>query len=160
MNASSDYDCLCWHSHHPHLTVVIYLFATFYLFPCHICGKPDGAVVKNLPANQETQVWFLGQEDPWRKKWQPTPVFLPGKFHGQRNRWSTVCGVTRVGHDLATKPSVFYTCSHKISAEAVTSDKGHWFLHSSWPPLLEALGHCPITVSAQSSGYPPTWEKL
>ena len=21
---------------------------------------------------------------PWRKKWQPTPVFLPGKFHGQR----------------------------------------------------------------------------
>ena len=21
---------------------------------------------------------------PWRKKWQPAPVFLPGKFHGQR----------------------------------------------------------------------------
>ena len=21
----------------------------------------------------------------WRKKWQPTPVFLPGKFHGQRS---------------------------------------------------------------------------
>ena len=21
----------------------------------------------------------------WRKKWQPTPVFLPGEFHGQRN---------------------------------------------------------------------------
>ena len=20
---------------------------------------------------------------PWRNKWQPTPVFLPGKFHGQ-----------------------------------------------------------------------------
>ena len=20
----------------------------------------------------------------WSKKWQPTPVFLPGKFHGQR----------------------------------------------------------------------------
>ena len=30
---------------------------------------------------------------PWRKKRQPTPVFLPGKFHGQRklvgyNQWS------------------------------------------------------------------------
>ena len=23
-------------------------------------------------------------EDPLVKKWQPTPVFLPGKFHGQR----------------------------------------------------------------------------
>ena len=22
---------------------------------------------------------------PWRKKWQPIPVFLPGKSHGQRN---------------------------------------------------------------------------
>ena len=21
----------------------------------------------------------------WRRKWQPTPVFVPGKFHGQRN---------------------------------------------------------------------------
>ena len=22
---------------------------------------------------------------PWRKKWQTTPVFLPGESHGQRN---------------------------------------------------------------------------
>ena len=22
---------------------------------------------------------------PWRRKWQPTPVILPGRFHGQRN---------------------------------------------------------------------------
>ena len=22
---------------------------------------------------------------PWRMKWQPTPVFWPGEFHGQRN---------------------------------------------------------------------------
>ena len=22
---------------------------------------------------------------PWRKKWQPSPVFFPGKFHGQRS---------------------------------------------------------------------------
>ena len=31
---------------------------------------------------------------PWRRKWQPTPVFLPGKFHGQRRVWrATVHGV-------------------------------------------------------------------
>ena len=24
---------------------------------------------------------------PWSKKWQSTPVFLPGKFHGQRGAW-------------------------------------------------------------------------
>ena len=22
---------------------------------------------------------------PWRGKWQPTPLYLPGKFHGQRS---------------------------------------------------------------------------
>jgi len=22
---------------------------------------------------------------PWRRNWQPTPVFLPGKSHGQRS---------------------------------------------------------------------------
>ena len=32
---------------------------------------------KNLPVMQETRVQSLGQKDPWRRKWQPTPVFLP-----------------------------------------------------------------------------------
>ena len=41
-------------------------------------------MVKHLPAVQET--WF----DPWvgkipsRRRWRPTPVFLPGKSHDQR----------------------------------------------------------------------------
>ena len=29
-------------------------------------------------------------EIPWRRKWRPTPVFLPGKFHGWGTRWA--CG--------------------------------------------------------------------
>ena len=41
--------------------------------------------VKNLPVMPETRVRSLGQEDPWRRKWQPTPVFLPGESHGQRS---------------------------------------------------------------------------
>jgi len=27
----------------------------------------------------------MGEEDPWRRKWQPTPVLLPGKCHGRRS---------------------------------------------------------------------------
>ena len=45
-------------------------------------------MVKNLPAVQEMQeTWFdpWVRKIPWRRKWQPTPVFLPGKSHGQRN---------------------------------------------------------------------------
>ena len=41
--------------------------------------------VKNLPAIQETRVQSLCWEDPWRRKWQPTPVFLPGESQGWRS---------------------------------------------------------------------------
>ena len=48
---------------------------------------PDGAVVKNLPANAAVAreaglIPGLGRF-PWNRKWQATPVFLPGKFRGQ-----------------------------------------------------------------------------
>ena len=51
-------------------------------------GFPSGSVGKNPPAVQELQeTWVrsLGGEDPWRRQWQPTPVFLPGESHGQRS---------------------------------------------------------------------------
>ena len=42
-------------------------------------------MVKNLLSMGETLVWSLGQEDPLEREWQPTPVSLPGKIHGQRS---------------------------------------------------------------------------
>ena len=42
-------------------------------------------MVKHLPAMQETWVQSLGQEEPLEKEWQPTPVFWPGKSHGQKS---------------------------------------------------------------------------
>ena len=48
-------------------------------------------VVKNLPANagdtRDTGSIPGLVRSPWRRKWQPTPVFLPGEFHGQ-SPWS------------------------------------------------------------------------
>ena len=35
---------------------------------------------------------------PWRRKWQPTPVFLPGKFCGQRSLGGYRPWNHRVGH--------------------------------------------------------------
>ena len=46
------------------------------------------ALVKNPTAvqePQEAQVQFLGQEDPQRRVWHSTSVFLPGECHGQRS---------------------------------------------------------------------------
>ena len=42
-------------------------------------------MVKNLPAMKETWVRSLGWEDLLESKWQPTPIFLAGEFHGQRS---------------------------------------------------------------------------
>ena len=43
-------------------------------------------MVKNLPANTgDARDNPRVRKIPWSRKWQPTPVFLPGKFHGQRS---------------------------------------------------------------------------
>ena len=41
-------------------------------------------MVKNLPANEGDER-DAGRKIPWRREWLPTPVFLPGKSHGQRS---------------------------------------------------------------------------
>ena len=46
---------------------------------------PMSQTVKNLPAMQETRVPSMSQEDPWRREWQSTPMFLPGESHGQKS---------------------------------------------------------------------------
>ena len=41
--------------------------------------------VKCLPTMWETRVLSLGRKIPWRRKWPPTPVRLPGESHRQRS---------------------------------------------------------------------------
>ena len=38
-----------------------------------------------MQETHEMQLWSLGWKDAWRRAWQATPVFLPGKFLGQRS---------------------------------------------------------------------------
>ena len=47
-------------------------------------GFPGDSVVKNPPANagREFDPWV--GKIPYRRKWQPTPVLLPGKSRGLR----------------------------------------------------------------------------
>ena len=64
-------------------------------------GFPGGSVVKNLPANAGDMCSI--KKIPWRRKWQLTPVFLPGNSHGQRSLvGNSPWGSERVGHYLAT----------------------------------------------------------
>ena len=62
--------------------LIVFVFVYLY-FP-----NPSSLVaqrLKCLPAMWETRVRSLGLEDPLGRKWQPTPVFLPGLSHGQRS---------------------------------------------------------------------------
>ena len=56
-------------------------------------------VVKNPPASTE-DIGDIGLipgsgRFPWRRKWQPAPVFLPGESHGQSSLCSTLHEVTK-----------------------------------------------------------------
>ena len=83
---------------------IIILFER-YLWAC-LVAQP----VKRLPAMWETWVQSLGQKIPWRRKWQPTPVLLPGKFPWteEPGRLQSM-GSQRVGHDWATSLSLLGT---------------------------------------------------
>ena len=49
-------------------------------------GLPGGSVVKTIHLTSRRcgfHPWV--KKIPWRRKWQSTPVFLPGEFHGLRS---------------------------------------------------------------------------
>jgi len=49
------------------------------LLPWWLGGKESACQCRRLKFDP----WV--RKIPWRRKWQPTPVFLPGKSHGQRS---------------------------------------------------------------------------
>ena len=61
----------------------------------HPWGFPGGTVVKNPSANAgSTRDVGSVRKIHWIRKWQFTPIFLPGKFHGQ----SSLAGYCPWGH--------------------------------------------------------------
>ena len=67
-------------------------------------------LVKNLPAMQAIGVRFLGQEDPLEKEMATHSNILAWKIPGTEEPGGLQSmGVTRVRHDLATKPSQYKT---------------------------------------------------
>ena len=51
-----------------------------------IVSSKESVVVNKLPTNAERHEFDPWVEKiPWRRKWQPTPVFLLGEFHRERS---------------------------------------------------------------------------
>ena len=60
-----------------------------YMYPFSCKGFPGGASGKEPTCQSrrhkrcEFNPWV--RKLPWRRAWQPAPVFLPGESHGQRS---------------------------------------------------------------------------
>ena len=98
--------------------------------PCRHVGKaPSSLYMTGLPwclsGKESTCQWRSHRrlkfhpwvrEIPWRRKWQPTPVFLPGKSHWQRNlvgyrsRGCKESGTTEVTEHLTPSTSLYMRC--------------------------------------------------
>ena len=107
-------------------------------------GLPKALAVKNSPAKIcEFDPWV--RKILWRRKWQPTPVFLPGESHGGRSLVGYRPGDRRVGHDWATSLSLSVT----VLAQAFTVREwpcsmklGAWHRASAqWLPAVLPLIH-------------------
>ena len=73
-------DCL-------HVRLQMAQFHSFFFVRVVFQGFPGASAVKNPLANAgdagSIPGWIPGVgKIPWRRKWQPTPVFLPGESHG------------------------------------------------------------------------------
>ena len=55
------------------------------------------------------------EKTPWRRAWLPTPVFLPGEFHGQRS----LLGYRPQGH----KESYIHTYMESLLVDSLRSQK-------------------------------------
>ena len=62
----------------------------------------------------------------WRRKWQPTPVFLPGESQGQRSLVGCCLWNRRVGHD----------CSDLAAAAASSGLVKHYLFLETFPRTL------------------------
>ena len=61
-----------------HRTFIFYLHTHIHVgLPWRLYGK-ESAHSARAPDS-------IPGKTSWRREWQPTPVFLPGEFHGQRN---------------------------------------------------------------------------
>ena len=101
--------------------------------PHNLLGFPGGSSGK-VPACQCRRCKRLRfdpwvRKFPWIRKWQPTPVFLPGKSHRQRSLVGySPWGHKRVRHDSVTKNNNNGKTNFSASCNLLTLVIVEWFL--------------------------------
>ena len=84
----------------------------------------------------------------WRRKWQPTPVLLPGESHGQRS----LAGYSPWGHKSQTRLSDLTTT---ITMQSLPCEMPGWMKHK-----LESRLPGEISITSDMQMTPPLWQKV
>ena len=75
---------------------------------------------------------------PWRRKWQPIPVFLPGESHRQRSLVGDSPWNPRVGHYWSDRAHTHSSCLKTVGVYAVPCPTPPFYL----PPIPVSLPYC------------------
>ena len=153
--------CICVHTHiyeHPCNCVRVCMFvcihARVHTVACIEFSFYEAMLIYTAFYTFHEHPWWLSGEDstcqssrrrfdprvrriPWRREWQPTAVFLPGKAHGQRS----LVGLQSTGSQKSrTQLSDSVTRTHFMGQHCVS------------PPLRPAkMSHSPIAMQLVSS---------
>ena len=86
-----------------HIVLYVYIYTHTHTH-IYIWISLLAQLVKNLPTMQEIRVQSLGREDPLERKIATHSSILAWRIHGKGAWQATIHRVTRVRHDLVTKP--------------------------------------------------------
>ena len=100
-----------------------------------IRGFSGGSVVKNLPGSARSwgfDPWI--RKTPWRRKWQPIPVFFPGDPMDIEAWWAIVHGVAKSwtqlsnwAHTYESINTTLMPCTHWICCPFTARDSNPIF---------------------------------
>ena len=120
-------------------------------------GFPGITMVKNLPQYSRHRRHGFDHcvgTIPWSNPWQPMPVFLPGKFHGQRSQ----AGYSPWGHKELDRTEWLSTHMHRnryvCTFFAMWLQSYNWV---GWSLFLTPLMLCLATLM-QSSSLTAPWQ--
>ena len=123
------------------------------------CREPACQCRRHRRLHFNPWVWMI----PWRRAWQPTPVYLPGESHGQRN----LVGYSPQGHKESemtevAKQTAKSNSSFQHGTKILCMLKCKWFIISiltffsffsfwdascfSGAPCIESSVHCKLSI--------------
>ena len=122
-------------------TILHRLYTIFQDFSDGTSGKESNCQCRS-PQRHGFHPW--AGKIPWGRKWQPTPVFLPGQFHRQRSLAGTVHVFAKSQTGMSTYSVIHNWQSQKLSLFA---------------PVLDRISETEFGLILQKLCF-PIWENL